>query len=277
MVYTTTMAKITHYSSPSTVFSDRVIDILEDATGIRGVDAWTAIFFLLSKSEHDNEKWDDTFISDDGNSVFFFAKRLSYDGEQRGVTVGLAGWTTANDGKDAWGDFHKLAIRYKRMGGIDLRRLAKGLTKDKKKSEEFCDKIRSLHGEYAEKFVRAQFKDLCSKDGYICKSADALRKAGIECPSPLSLAIVMDTAINQGVGGKWCPVKWLEEHANGGDEKEIMRKFLDWKRVAATKNNHNDPPSNGEERSDMFRKLLDAGCFQLPRDKCVEVTKWKMK
>jgi len=97
----------TPFTKPVHVLTKASLEHLEKCSGISDIDTWTAIFFLLSKSEHNNMKWDDTFTGEDGKSVFFYAKRLPYDGEQRGVTTGLAGWTTANDGKDAYGDFHK--------------------------------------------------------------------------------------------------------------------------------------------------------------------------
>lgn len=264
------------YETPKQVFTPENVKVLEEATGIDCIDTLTAIFFLLSKSEHDNEKWDDTFVSEGGKSVFFYAKRLPYDGEQRGCTVGLAGWTTANDGKDKYGDFPDLSVRYKRMGGVDLRKLCKGLTKNKEKAKEFCDTIKNLHGKHADLFVTAQLKQLCRTGGYVYESVQAIRDAGITKPSPLLIAAVVDTAINQGFGGKWCPRAWLKENKND-DEKKLLKEFLKWKRVAATKNHHNDPPSNGEERSDMFQKLLDAGALDLERAECEKAVKWKMR
>lgn len=264
------------WTKPTQIFTEKHLEILKECTGTDCVDSLTAIFFLLSKSEHDNEKWDDTFIADGGESVFFYAKRLPYDGEQRGVTVGLAGWTTANDGKDKNGDFPSLAILYKRLGGVDLRKACKGLTKDKEKAKDFCDKIKHLHGKYAELFVTAQLKHLCSPGGYIHDSVQAIKDAGLDHPSPLTIAAVVDTAINQGFGGKWCPKKWLKEHGSG-DEKKLLRDFLAWKRVAATKNEHNDPPKNGESRSDMFSNLLEENDMSLPRGACEKYVKWKMR
>jgi len=268
------------FTKPKDVLSAKVLETLEKATGLGDREAWTAVFFLLSKSEHDNERVDDTFESDDHKSVFFYAKRLPYDGEQRGVTVGLAGWTTANDGNDKHGDFQKLAVRFKKLGGVDLRKVCKGLTKNKAKAEEFCNKIHSLHGEYAEKFVLAQFNDLCDKDGYVYEAANALKHAGISSPSPLTLAAVIDTLINQGIGGKWCAVKWLDAfHKEDGDvsESKVLKEFLEWKRVAATKNNHNDPPSNGEKRTDMFIDLMKEDAFKLPLPLCEKAVKWRMR
>ena len=268
------------FTNPEHVLTTDILKILEKTTGIGDRDAWVNIFFLLSKSEHDNQRPENTFETSKGTSVFFFAKRLPYDGEQRGVTVGFAGWTTANDGNDKHGDFSKLGIRYKKLGGVDLRKLSKGLTKDKDKADDFCKKIQSLHGEYADLFVQAQFEDLCHTNGYIYEAVHGLKKAGIENPSPLALAAVIDTLINQGIGGKWCPVKWLEafhaEHKNA-PERKILREFLKWKKVAATKNEHNDPPSNGEKRSQMFIDLLDDDGYDLPTALCEKVVTWTMK
>jgi len=268
------------FTNPKHVLTPTILETLEKLTGIKDRDAWTNIFFLLSKSEHDNERIENTFETSKGESVFFFAKRLPYDGEQRGVTVGFSGLTTANDGNDKYGDFHKVAIRYKKLGGVDLRKLAKGLTKDKDKADEFCQKIRSLHGEFAEKFVQVQFDDLCHKGGYIYEAGKALKNAGIENPSPLALATVIDTLINQGIGGRWCAVKWLEtfhaEHKHASESK-ILAEFLKWKKVAATKNEHNDPPSNGEKRAQMFIDLLHEDGKLLPTSLCEKVVKWQMK
>jgi hypothetical protein len=267
------------YTNPKDVLSDKVLKILGDATGLRDRDAWLGIFFLLSKSEHDNERVDSTFESDNHKSVFFYAKRLPYDGEQRGVTVGLAGWTTANDGNDKYGDFPKLAVRYKKIGGVDLRKLCKGLTKDKAKAEEFCNKIHSLQGEYAEKFVLAQFSDLCHSKGYIYEAGSALKAIGIEHPSPLTLAAVIDTLINQGLGGKWCAVEWLKEYYaehRSVTEGRVLKDFLAWKMVAATKNEHNNPPSNGKARTQMFVDLMKGDGWNVPIPMCEKVVKWKM-
>ena len=269
----------TPFTKPVHVLTKASLEHLEKCSGISDIDTWTAIFFLLSKSEHNNMKWDDTFTGEDGKSVFFYAKRLPYDGEQRGVTTGLAGWTTANDGKDAYGDFHKLAVRYKRMGGIDLRKLAKGLTKDTDKASRFCEKIKGLRGDMADLWVETQLKHLARPDGYIFESCQALKDAGVPHPLPLTVAAVVDTAINQGFGGKWCPRTWLKEHAvtTSDDELKLLREFLKWKRISATKNNHNSPPSNGEKRADMFLKLLDSGMMCLKRTHCESVVTWKMK
>ena len=265
------------YSDPKYVLSQHVVRVISNAVHISDVDKITGMFFLLSKSEQDNERWEDTFrCAADGNSVFFFAKRLDYDGEDRGCTVGIAGWTTANGGNDKHGDFIKLAARFKRMGGLDLRQESKGLTEKSNKVKKFERLIQGLHGEYAERFVRAQFKELCSPKGYIYEAHKALCDAGIENPSPLAIAAVMDTVINQGIGGKYCPIDWIRDHPTE-DEKVLLDGFLDWKRVAATKNHHNSPPSNGRERADMFKKLLRAGQQDLSRAACEEAVQWKMK
>lgn len=266
------------YVTPQQIFIKKNRQVLTKCTGIKSIDTITAIFFLLSKPEHNNQSWDKTFISSDGKSVFFYAERLKYDGPQRGVTVGLAGFTTANSGKDAWGDFHPLATRYKRMGGVDLTRLARGLTTNTKKASEFCRKIHRLKGKDADLFVRAQLKCLCRPGGYIYEAMDALKNAGIPSPTPVTIAAVVDTMINQGIGGKWCPKKWLEQNPATSPKREsaLLRDFLRWKRVSATKNHHNSPPSNGEKRSDMFLELLDMGSTDLDRAACERVVTWKM-
>ena len=264
------------YSDPHYVITGPVATLLADTTGIEDSSALTAIFFLLSKSEQDNEAWNKTFMGNDKKPVFFFAERLSYDGDERGVTVGLAGWTTANGGRDTHGDFIKLAERYKRMGGLDLRAESKGLTTNKSKAKRFCATIHKLHGDYADRFVRAQFKELCSPDGYVYEAVHGLRAAGIASPSPLAVAALADTLINQGVGGKYCALKWLREHPSK-DESTLLREFLAWKRVTATKNHHNSPPINGERRADMFKQLLEAGDMQLSRAGCERAVRWTMK
>ena len=267
------------FTKPEHVLTKASLEHLEKCSGISDIDTWTAIFFLLSKSEHNNMKWADTFTGEDGKSVFFYAKRLPYDGDQRGVTTGIAGWTTANDGKDSYGDFHKLAERYERMDGVDLRELAKGLTTDTEKANRFCEKIHTLHGDMAELWVEVQLKHLARPDGYIFETCQALNEAGIPHPTPLTVAAVVDTAINQGFGGKWCPKTWLKENSisTSDDELKLLREFLKWKRISATKNHHNSPPSNGEERADMFLKLLDSGGLCLKRSHCESVVTWKMK
>ncbi len=265
------------YTDPADIFTKKNVRMLKACTGIGSIDTWTAIFFLLSKSEHDNEAWDRTFVADGGGSVFFYAKRLPYDGADRGVTVGISGWTTANSGNDSWGDFHALAALYKRMGGIDLRRRALGLTTNEQKARKFCRAIRELQGDKADLFVRAQIKNLCKPTGYIYEAMEALEHAGLPHPKALTVAVVIDTLINQGLGGRWCAKRWLEEHpCTDLDERKLLADFLAWKRVAATKNHHNSPPSNGEKRSDMFRTLLEKPCLDLTRAACEQAVKWKM-
>jgi hypothetical protein len=262
--------------TPEQLFTSAVVDVLTTATGIQSVESLVGCFFLLSKSEHDNTEWEKTFLTADGDCVFFYAKALDYDVEQRGVTVGIAGWTTANGGRDDRGDFIRLAERYKRLGGLDLRPGSKGLTGNKAKARRFCRDIHTLHGDYADRWITAQIKELCSEDGYVYEAVKGLRDAGVSSPKALSVAIVMDTAVNQGFGGKWCPLKWLRNNASSNEEK-LMTEFLAWKRVSATKNHHNSPPSNGRKRADMFMDLVESGDWDLARSACEKVVTWRMK
>ena len=264
------------FCHPQYVMTPDVVALLQDTVGIEDVESLTAMFFLLSKSEHDNERWDDMFRGNDGFSVFFFAKALDYDRHERGVTVGIAGWTTANGGKDQHGDFIRLAERYKRLGGLDLRQESKGLTDNPVKAKKFERMIRKLHGDYGTRFVKAQFKELCSPGGYVYEASNALRNAGIVKPSALAVAAVMDTIVNQGIGGRWCAIDWLRDHRTT-DETALLDGFLAWKRISATKNHHNSPPVNGKNRADMFKNLLDTKEFALRRKACENVVRWTMK
>ncbi|MGA1564027.1 MAG: hypothetical protein ACO35C_05350 [Pontimonas sp.] len=237
---------------------------------------WLMICFLISKGEHDNEKPERTFKTHDGGSVWTYASALPYDWRERGVTTSFLGHTTHNSGKAAWGDAYPLFHKFHKMGGPDLAPEARTCNESKKKADAFATRIQTLDARDAERYATAGIKVMVSKKNYLRKSIQALRDLGIE-PRALSVATVWDTAMNQGIGGKWCPVAWLSTHGVKGDEDETMKQFNHWRRDAAQKNHHNSPPSNGAARSDMFESLRRDGRWDLPRKACEEAVGWRMR
>lgn len=239
-------------------------------------DQYHMIFFLISKSEHDNEDVDRTFLTKEGGSVFLYCQALSYDWKERGCTTSLMGHTTHNDGKAEWGDIYPLLKKFQKLGGPDLASEAKMCASSKSKAAAFSKRIESLPPKEAALYTLAEIKVIGSKHGYLRHAVDAWRSLGIE-PRPLSVVAVFDAALNQGLGGQWDPCAWLKKHGTKGDEDASLKAFNRWRRVAATKNHHNDPPSNGERRSDMFETLRDQGAWDLPRKACTKAVHWTMK
>lgn len=179
--------------------SAEVLALLKKTTGLDDAEAWRNIWLLVSKSEHDNADPAKAFLTDKGKSLFSYASALSYDWKDRGVTMGIVGWTTACDGHDGKGDAPVLFKIYKDLGGDDLMKYCNGCTKDKSKCSALIKKIESLAKD--PKWVQAQWKQLVTKadDGaYLFHTIDTWKKLGIANPSALAIATVFDASLNQG-------------------------------------------------------------------------------
>jgi hypothetical protein len=261
------------------MLADASIRALARATSISTTESLVAIFFLVSKPEHDNEKWDSTFLDDTGRDVFTYAAALSYDWKQRGVTTGIVGFTSANDGKASWGDLRPVLDRYARLGGKDAERmlsLSETAHKKKADADTLCHSINALKGRDRDLFEQAQIEALCAPGGYVYEATAAI--GGLDLPPhPLYVSIVFDTALNFGLGGEHCPRKWLAKNGTRGDAKKTFRAFLEWKASVGSKNNHNSCKHNAEQRSKQFKKLLDKNHLTLPRASCEEAVRWTMK
>lgn len=264
---------------PKDVLHEKVLERLGDATGVYDYDQWLACWFLISKSEHDNEDPDKTFACAKGGSVFQYCDALSYDWKQRGVTCGIVGFTTANSGKAEWGDLQPVLEILKRDGGPNLVRYAKTCHQDKDDAKKLCRKIRSLKGSDLDAFIDAQFEALLDKGGYLYETVHAWKQAGVDAPSILAIATVFDASLNQGHDGKdgGCTnlVKIAESHH--GDENKILKRFNAWRREVAGSKNYNSCAHNGESRSDMFETLRKRGQFQTRVEDAERVVTWTMK
>lgn len=239
-------------------------------------DEYSMIFFLVSKSEHDNMDPDKTFMSSDGGSVFTYAEALPYDWKERGVTMGIVGFTTANSGKAEWGDAQDVLRLFHKSGGPDLVEKAMRCHQSIDRAKSLCKEIRSLSPEMSTIFTRCQLESLTKENGYLFEAVNSIRTRDITV-NPLMVAAVFDTLLNFGIGGKYCPLKWLKKYATRGDETKTLRNFLKWKRVASCKNHHNSCSHNGKARSDMFRDLLDDKAWNLEPSTCKRVVRWTMK
>jgi hypothetical protein len=232
---------------------------------------WLMVFFLTAKSEHDIEDPDLTFSSHDKRNVFFYCEALSYDYRQRGCTFGLVGFTTG--GTEA-GDAPAVFKAYHELGGPDLLEESKVCHTDKAKAKVFCQRIHALEGDQA--FVQAQLDVLCSPEGYMYEAVKAIRKLDISV-SPLFFAAVYDSMLNFGLGGKWCPKKFLQHRGIQGKHVQSLKDFLVWKRRASCKNNHNSCKHNGLCRANMYKSLLKKQGWDLPLVKVEKVVHWAMK
>ncbi len=264
--------------TPEQALSPEVLKILEESTGLSSQEAWTNIWLLISKSEHNNEKKSGTFeIETNKGSVFGYASALSYDMKKRGVTMGLVGWTTANNGKDGQGDAPQLFKGYKKLGGDDLMPFVDGCCKSKDKCEKLIKKINSIASD--PKWIQAQWMQLVSESGYIFHTMRGFKKLDIPKPSALAIGVVLDTSLNQGYDGPDGGVDHLIKLGVKGDEDATLKKYIAWKIKVAGTNEYNSPPCNGENRGKMYKQLLEAKCFDLVGcDKEVKkALDWQMK
>ena len=254
-----------------------VLAMLEKETGIGSKEAWENIWWLISKPEHDNDKKENAFMSDKkGISLFAYASALSYDWRERGVTTGIVGFTTGNEGKDE-GDAIDLFKLYSSLGGEDLVPLAKGCTKDKDKCAKLIAKIHSIGDD--PKWIEAQWRALFADRGYLRQTVNTWKKAGVDKPSALAIGTVFCTSLNQGFDGKDGGCTNLEKLAVKGDENATLEKFNAWRSKVAGTNDYNAPPINGKNRALQYEKLRQAKCFSLTN--CdAEIKKaigWEMK
>lgn len=259
-----------------TTFDRQCLNILSKMTSIDTLDAWTSIFFLVSKSEHDNEDYSKTFVSAHGGSVFTYAEALRYDYKERGVTMGLVGFTTANSGKAQWGDAQPMFRIFHELGGPDLCPMAAECHKDKSKADALCKRIRSMDKAEHDTFMAAQVQALCCRGGYVFETAQTLGSLHLP-PTPLMFSAVLDTMLNFGIGGTWCPKAWLLKHGVEGDQEKTLKAFLKWKKGASSKNHHNSCKHNAKYRTKMFQTLLKKKEWSLSRAACEKVVKWTMK
>jgi hypothetical protein len=264
-----------HHEDP---LNPAVLALLEKATGLGDKEAWQRIWLLVSKSEHNNEDLDKAFLTDEGKSLFGYASALKYDMKKRGCTIGIVGWTTANNGKDGKGDAPELFKQYKKLGGEDLMPFVDGCCKSEEKCKKLIAKIHSIEDD--PKWIQAQFTNLLTGDGYLAKTMEAFKKVGIPKPSALGLAVVFDTSLNQGFDGPDGGCDHLITLATTGNEEKTLKTYCAWKTKVAGTNEYNDPPSNGRARGKMFADLVDAKCFSLTKECDAHIKKaidWQMK
>jgi hypothetical protein len=259
--------------SPDSILSPAVLSILEKATGLGDKEAWTNIWFLISKSEQDNSDPADTFLTDKGTSLFGYASALPYDFKKRGVTIGLVGWTTADGSRDGHGDAPALFKIYKSLGGDDLMPYVPGCAGNKEKCDKLIKKIHSIADDL--KWIQAQWTQLvsdCEDGGYISHTMDAWKKAGVPKPSALAIGAVLDGNLNMGSTD-------LVKLAVHGDENATLEKYNKWRRKVAGTSEFNDPPVNGLNRSDMYEELRVAKCFSLKNcdAQMKKAVSWEMK
>ena len=232
------------------------------------------IFFLVSKSEHDNEDPSRTFLCADNLPVFLYCEALKYDYTDRGCTLGVVGFTTADSGKMP-GDAQPVLRRLFELGGPNLLDLADHCHSDKRAADTLCVKIRGLNDDECNLMIRAQLEALAG-DGYFGQTIRIIRDLGLPL-KPLLVASIFDSLLNFGRGGKYCPLKFLRKHGVPGSKTKTLRALLKWKRKAGCKNDHNSCRSNAHNRSDMFKRLMRHKIWDLDEAWCKKVTKWTMK
>ena len=184
--------------APANPLDADVLALLKKKTGLDDAEAWRNIWLLISKSEQNNEDPSKAFLTDKGKSLFGYASALSYDQHKRGVTMGIVGWTTGNNGHDGKGDAPELFRVYKSLGGEDLMPYCDGCCKSKGKCDTLINKIKDIQDD--PKWIRAQWEQLAVKGGYLFETMAAFKKIGIVTPSALAIATVFDTSLNQGFG-----------------------------------------------------------------------------
>jgi hypothetical protein len=255
--------------------SPAVLALLEKATGLGDKEAWTNIWFLISKTEQGNDDLKKTWRTDENKSLFTYASALSYDRHKRGVTVGIVGWTTANDGKDSQGDAWKLFEQYAKLGGKDLAPHAKGCCDSQQKCDNLIARIAALDKD--PKWAQAQFQNLVTGDGYLAKTMEAWKRAGVPKPSALAIGVVFDTSLNQGWDGPDGGCTHLTKLAVSGNESKTLEKYFAWKTSVAGTNEYNSPKINGTNRGKMWASL--AGCPSLRRcdAEIKKAVKWELK
>ncbi len=251
----------------------RVRDRLARLTGHGNPEKWSNIMSLIGKSEHDDTRW---WRDAKGKSVYGYAEPLKYDQRERGVTMGLVGFTTHHAGKpngDAW-DLYR---EYRRLGGDPKtadRLEALSRSANRGPASELVGLVRRL--EKDPKWVQAQWNRFI--DAYVAPSAQILKKAGVRKPSALSLAAVVDASINQGVGGRLGAAAIAKRVGRVQDDGEFLRRFSAAREPTASQNGHNSSVSNARNRVRQFVRLLELGEADLVgADRAIaKITGWKM-
>jgi hypothetical protein len=258
--------------------TDEMTDLMNSRLNVNFTkEEYTMIFFMVSKSEHDNQDPDRTFLCANGESVWAYAEALSYDWHQRGVTMGIVGFTTANSGRASWGDATPVLMALKRMGGPDLLTLAETCHENKADAKTLCREIHSLDEEMMRRFATAQMEALTRpKTGYLFEAVNMCRELDVPI-KPLLVGAIFDTLLNFGIGGRYCPLAWLRKHGKRGSKTKTLRRLLRWKRRISCINNHNSCKHNGRNRSDQFKRLLRQKEWSLSRKACMKAVWWQMK
>ena len=213
-----------------------------------------------------------------GVSLFEWSSALSYDWRERGVTMGLVGFTTGCNGKDT-GDAFPLLKLYASLGGPDLTQMAEGCTRDKTRAAALIAKIQEIGRD--PKWIEAQWRSLFVKGGYFHETMSAWKKVGVERPSALAIATVFCTSLNQGWDGPDGGCTYLVKLGVAGNEDATLAKYNAWRRKVAGTNDYNSPPINGANRADQYEKLRVAKMFSLDGPDATAAIKsaisWTMK
>lgn len=240
-------------------FPPGVMQMLGKQTGIDNPEVWDNILKLTNKSEQNNLRWD---------KYYNYAEKLDYDGHMRGVTASIWGFTTRHGNQD--GDAIPLFKEYERLGGkVDLMAL-------KNKDSALIKTIRGMESDPIwKKAVWNRFSQT-----YIADTMKTLRERGFDKPSPLTVAALLDCALNQGSTGNkgmfWCVDK-VPSHIR--NEKEFLARFLDVREKVAGTNQFNSPPINGKNRVNQYRELLERRATSLVNSDAAikDVTSWVMR
>jgi hypothetical protein len=240
-------------------FPSGVLQKLGKQTGIKNPEVWDNILKLTNKSEQNNLRWQD---------YYNYAESLDYDSHKRGLTVSIWGFTTKHGKQD--GDAIPLFRKYKALGGkVDLLAL-------KDNDSALKKAIKGLGNDPVwKKAVWEQFSET-----YIEDTMKILRKRGFSNPSPLTVAALLDCALNQGSTGDkgmfWCVDK-VPSHIK--NEKKFLAEFLDVREKVAGTNEYNYPPINGKNRVNQYRELLEKGATSLVNSDALikDVTSWVMR
>jgi len=154
--------------------------------------------------------------------------------------------------------------------------MSKDCASDDAAAKKLIAKIKTLQGD--DNWILAQWNRLLAPGGYIFETMSILKKHKINTPKMLTVAALMDCAINQGYDGhNGCGD--IANQANGeGDEPKFLANFLKIRKPIAGTNAFNDPASNGHNRVQQYIDLLDAKSWDLTDDAIIKkVTQWTMK
>jgi hypothetical protein len=254
------------------------VPLLNSKLGLQwSAQEYTMIFFLVSKSEHDNMDPEKTFLCADGNNVFTYAEALEYDWTERGVTLGICGFTSANSGNSKYGDAEKVFHRFYELGGPDLLPIALRCHKDKAAANHLCKTIQKFTTNETFLFTKAQLDIITNPKGYLYEAVKSIRQLDVPV-KPLLVSALFDTLLNFGIGGRYCPLAWMQKRGKRNSKTKTLRRLLRWKRKVGCKNHHNSCKHNGQARSDMFKQLLKKKQWDLQDiDTLRKVVQWRMK